>query len=328
MAIDFVGKRYLYLILSGIIIIPGLISLLIPPGLRPGIEFTSGTLMTLRFEGAVEQAAVRGELSVLDHGDAIIQRTGEGDYLIRTRLLEAEQRDTEGNVTVPGERQEILGALETRFGNVTVLSFDQVSPIIAQEIGQFAAIAVAAASIAILLYISYAFRQVPNPFRYGACAILALIHDILIVVGSFSIFGRVFSTEIDSMFITAVLAVIGFSVHDTIVVFDRIRENIRRMQGRELGVVVNASLNQTLGRSLTTSLTLIFTLVALLLFGGVTIQNFVLTLLIGTISGTYSSIFIASQLLVMWEYRELSPRRLFGRQQEASQQDAAARSRG
>jgi len=191
------------------------------------------------------------------------------------------------------------------------------------EIAQRAALAVVIASVFILLYISFAFRQVARPFRYGACAILAMIHDVLVVLGLFSIMGKVFGTEVDSMFITAVLTVIGFSVHDTIVVFDRTRENLRRLPGREFGDVVNVSLNQTVARSLTTSLTVILTLVALLLFGGVTIRNFVLTLLIGIISGTYSSIFIASQLLVMWEYGELSASRWFGGRGVSARPEAA-----
>jgi preprotein translocase subunit SecF len=160
--------------------------------------------------------------------------------------------------------------------------------------------------VGILLYITWAFRAVSHPFRYGVCAIITLLHDILIVVGLYSIFGKLFGTEINSMFITALLTVIGFSVHDTIVVFDRIRENVRRNPGREFDVVVNESLIQTLGRSLNTSVTVLLTLVALLLFGGVTIRDFVLVLLIGIIVGTYSSVFNASQLLVVWEYGEFT----------------------
>ncbi len=323
MVIDFVGKRFFYIILSAIIVVPGLISLLIPPALRPGIEFTSGTLMTIRFERDVEQAHLREALAAVGHGDAIIQRTADGDYLVRTRVLRPEQRGEAGQVIEGGERAEILTALQERFGAVNVLSYDEVSPIVAQEIAQRAALAVVIASVFILLYISFAFRQVARPFRYGACAILAMIHDVLVVLGLFSIMGKVFGTEVDSMFITAVLTVIGFSVHDTIVVFDRTRENLRRLPGREFGDVVNVSLNQTVARSLTTSLTVILTLVALLLFGGVTIRNFVLTLLIGIISGTYSSIFIASQLLVMWEYGELSASRWFGGRGVSARPEAA-----
>ena len=331
MVIDFVGKRFFYIILSALIVVPGFISLLIPPRLRPGIEFTSGTLATIRFEREIEQGQLRDALTRVGHGDAIIQHTADGDYLIRTRILRQEQRGGEtGEVVETGERAELVNGLRETFGPLTVLSYDEVSPIVAGEIAQRSALAVIVASVFILLYISFAFRQVPRPFRYGTSAILAMIHDVLVVLGVFSIMGKVFGTEIDSMFITAVLTVIGFSVHDTIVVFDRTRENLRRLPGREFGDVVNVSLNQTLARSLTTSLTVVFTLVALLLFGGITIRNFVLTLLIGIISGTYSSIFIASQLLVMWEYGELNPSRWFGgNKAEAApaRPEAAARSR-
>jgi len=318
MVIDFVGKRLFYLILSGIIVVPGLISLMIPPGLKPGIDFSSGTLMTVRFEREADQGDVRGVLTEAGQADAIIQRTTEGDYLLRTRVLRTEVRDADGAVVSPGEREDLVNRLRERFGQVTVLSVDEVSPLVAQEIAQRATMAVVIASVFILLYISFAFRHLSSPFRYGTCAILAMIHDVLVVLGVFSILGKLFNTEIDSLFITAVLTVIGFSVHDTIVVFDRTRENLRRLPGRSFGDVVNVSLNQTLARSLTTSLTVVFTLVALLLFGGVTIHNFVLTLLIGIISGTYSSIFIASQLLVMWELGELNPSRWFGGESAAA----------
>ena len=320
MVIDFVGKRFFYIILSAIVVIPGLISLVIPPSLRLGIEFTSGTLMGVQFEQQVEQSDLRDELGRIGVSDAIIQHAGVGEYLIRMRILKAEGS---GNVTDPLVRKNIEDSLRTRFGNLTVTSFDAISALVAQEIVQKAGLAVVVASMFILLYITYAFRQMPNPFRYGVCAILALIHDVFVVIGVFSIMGKVLNTEIDSMFITAVLTVIGFSVHDTIVVFDRIRENLRRMPGRDLAAVMNESLTQTLARSLMTSLTLVFTLVALLLFGGVTIQNFVLAMLIGTISGTYSSIFVASQLLIMWENGELSPSRWFNRQ--AQRQEAPVR---
>jgi len=309
--IDFVGRRYFYIILSLLITVPGLVSLVLF-GLRAGIEFTSGSLVTVRFEQPAETAAVREALVAAGHPDAIVQRNGDGDFMFRTRVLAPEQRDSSGTLTASGERQRVVATLEERLGKTTVLSFDEVSPIVAQEIGQRAAIAVVVSSVFILLYISFAFRHLPKPFRYGACAIFALLHDVAVVLGAFSILGVVAHVEIDSMFVTAVLTVIGFSVHDTIVVFDRIRENGRRFPGRPLQTIVNESLMQTLARSLTTSLTLVFTLIALLLFGGVTIHNFVLTMLIGVVSGTYSSIFVASQLLVMWEQGELSLGRLFG----------------
>jgi preprotein translocase subunit SecF len=220
---------------------------------------------------------------------------------VRTATLAGGLSEAEGQ---EAEKELIEAALRGKFGELTVLDFYSVSPIIAAEIVRNAALAVGVAAIGILLYITWAFRRVANPLRYGVCAIIALVHDALVVIGIFSILGKVMGTEVDSMFITALLTVIGFSVHDSIVVFDRIRENVRKGISREFEVVVNHSLLQTLGRSLTTSLTLIFTILALYLFGGVTIRNFILALMIGVVSGTYSSIFNASQLLVIWEKGE------------------------
>lgn len=305
--IDFVGKRYLYYLISAAIILPGLISLLLPGGLRPGIDFSSGSIMTVRFEQPVEQTGLRQEFASLGHTEAIVQRSGgEGGntFIIRTYTLQPEQKDASGAVVEPSERQQIEDALAARFGSLEVLAFDSVSPLIATEIVQNAGIAVAAASIGILLYIWYAFRRVRKPFRWGTAAVVALIHDALVVVGAFSILGRLFQIEIDSMFITAVLTVIGYSVHNTIVVFDRIRENYARRQGDLFDNIVNHSIMQTVARSLNTSLTVLLVLLALYLFGGVTTQNFILAMLIGTVAGTYSSMFIAAQLLVSWEKGE------------------------
>lgn len=304
--IDFVGKRYVWFAVSLLIIIPGVISLLIPPALVPGIEFSSGTTFTLEFNQPVDQAALREEMAARGQPDAIIQRSGENQYLIRTRPLNEEIRDANGTVTQEGDREPLFKALEDKFGPFRTLDYSSVSPTIAQETVRNAALAVLAASVAILFYIAWAFRQVANPFRYGVCAIVGLVHDVLVVLGLFSIFGKVFGTEVDSMFITAVLTTIGFSVHDTIVVFDRIRENLKRHGNYDFPRVVNHSILQTLSRSLNNSLTVVFTLLALFLFGGTPTRTFVLALLIGIIVGTYSSIFNASQLLVAWELGDFS----------------------
>ncbi|TAK34748.1 MAG: protein translocase subunit SecF [Chloroflexota bacterium] len=304
--VNLVGKRYWFFLVSLLIIVPGLISLAIPPALKVGIDFTSGSMMTMQFAdpSAVSQSDLRAELTTLGHGEAVIQRSGD-QWLIRTGNLDPEQRDAQGNVTQPPEQQQIQDALTERFGQqATLVEFTQVSPAIAAEVVQNATLAVVLASIGILLYITWAFRKVPRPFRYGTCAIVALLHDVLIVIGVYSILGKLFNMEVDAMFITAVLTVIGFSIHDTIVVFDRIRENMRKAGGVNFPNVVNHSLLQTMGRSISTSLTVVLTLTALLVFGGVTIRSFVLVLLIGIISGTYSSIFNASQLLVAWEQRD------------------------
>jgi preprotein translocase subunit SecF len=180
-----------------------------------------------------------------------------------------------------------------------------ISGTIGQQVQQRAILAVVVATLFILLYISFAFRKVPHPFRFGTCAIIALVHDVLVVLGLFAIFGRLINETVDALFVTAVLTVIGFSVHDTIVIFDRIRENLGRRIGEPFDLVVNNAILQSMARSLNTSLTVLLTLTALLIFGGASIRIFVLTLLIGITSGTYSSIFNASPLLVVWEYDEL-----------------------
>jgi preprotein translocase subunit SecF len=267
--------------------------------------------MTFRFEEFVDQQAVRAAYTDLGHHEAVLQRAEDGAYIVRTATLAAELRDDSGAVVAPSERQHVQDELTKRFGALSVLSFDQVSAVIATEIIRNSFLAILAACVGILLYLWWAFRHVEDSWRYGVCAVVALVHDSLVVLGVFSILGRFFAVELDALFITAVMTVIGFSVHDTIVVFDRIRENSVRHQGEPFEDVVNHSLMQTMGRSVTTSLTVLLTLFGLWLFGGVTIRNFVLALLIGITAGTYSSIFNASMLLVIWQTGELG--RLFSR---------------
>ena len=311
---DFVARRKWYYLLSALVLLPGIISLLIPPSLKPGIEFTGGTTFTVAFAQQVDQQQLRTALSDLGHPEAVVQRTGENHFLVRTRELEGAAQAPEVGPALPSERETVEAGLEQRFGdfldnngNVShrFIDFASVSGTVSEEIGRNAGLAVIVASMAILLYISWAFRAVPKPFLYGAAAIVALLHDVVLVVGAFSIFGKLFDIEINTMFLTGVLTVMGFSVHDTIVVFDRIRENLRRVEGARFAEVVNISLNQTLARSVNTSFTVVLVLVAMLLMGGVTIRNFLLVLVIGIISGTYSSIFMASQLLVTWEERDI-----------------------
>jgi preprotein translocase subunit SecF len=317
--LDLVSKRYLFLLLSAIFILPGVLSLVLPGGIHPGIDFSAGSILTLRFSQPVDQGELRQEFVDLGHPETVVQRS-EDVYLVRTFPLADDVRDADGNV-VRSERQDIDNALRQRFGNVEVLGYDSVSPIVAAEIVQKSLLAVLAACIGILAYLSWAFRKVKKPWRYGVCAVAALAHDALLVLGVFSILGRLFGIELDALFITAVLTVIGFSVHDTIVVFDRIRENLQRYPGETFETVVNHSLTQTLGRSLNTSITVLLTLMTLALFGGVTIRTFVLALLIGIVAGTYSSIFNASMLLVIWENGELG--RLFGRRPKTPKAVAA-----
>jgi preprotein translocase subunit SecF len=312
---DFVRNRKLFYLLSALLIVPGVISLALPGGLNPGIDFTSGTIMTVQFQQPVDEGQLRGAFGQLGHPEAIVQRSsGENTFVIRTRPLAQAQATESGDVS-QSERQQIQQALGDRFGPNDILNLDQVSPLIAAEIVRYAILAVAAASVFILLYLWWAFNKVSHPLRYGTTAIVALLHDALVVLGIFSILGRLFPAEIEmeSTFIVAVLTVIGFSVHDTIVVFDRIRENFARRPGDAFEDVVNHSLAQTLTRSLNTSLTVLLTLVVLMLFGGATIRTFVLALLIGITTGTYSSIFVASMLLVSWHIGELGKLWPFGR---------------
>ena len=323
MLLNVVGKRNWFYLLSILLLLPGIISLLLPGGLRPGIDFTSGSIMTIQFDQQVDQTALRDEFAALGHPEAIVQKSdgagGGSTFIVKTFTLKGEEKDASGKVTQVSERQLIADALKQKLGNLQALSFDSVSPVIASEIVRNAVIAVAAASVGILLYIAYAFRRVRSSFRWGACAIVALLHDALMVLGIFSILGRVFQIELDSLFITAVLTVIGFSVHDTIVVFDRIRENYGRRMGDRLENIVNHSIMQTMGRSLNTSMTVLLVLMALFLFGGETTKNFTLALLIGVTTGTYSSIFVAASLLVTWERGDIRSgwRRLTGARQAA-----------
>jgi preprotein translocase subunit SecF len=199
------------------------------------------------------------------------------------------------------EKTAMEAGFEEEIGPFEELQISTVGSSISSDISQKAVIAIAAASIGIMLYIAFAFRNTQNPLLYGLCAIAGMLHDVLLVLGFFAIIGEFFDTQVDALFVTAILTIIGFSVHDTIVVFDRIRENLARQVDPSFEEVVNYSLAQTIVRSVNTSITVVFTLLALYLFGGESTRTFVLALLVGIISGTYSSIFNASQLLVSWE---------------------------
>jgi preprotein translocase subunit SecF len=295
--IDFVGKRYWYFALSLLIIIPGVISLLIPPALKLSVDFTGGTLWEVRFQREVQPSDVRLVLSENGLPDSVVQTSGTNQVLIRAKDIES--------ASASGTRERLQAALQQRFGTFETVRFESVGPSLGGEVSQKAFQAVGLAALGILLYISVAFRRVRHSFRFGTCAIIALLHDALVVLGVFSILGKLFDVEVDSLFVTAVLTVIGFSVHDTIVVFDRIRENTTRHAGEGFEAIVNHSIMQTLVRSLNTSLTAALVLAALVLFGGLTTRNFALALLVGVVSGTYSSIFNASQLLVVWENGDL-----------------------
>ncbi|MEE8337972.1 MAG: protein translocase subunit SecF [Dehalococcoidia bacterium] len=408
--LDLVGSRRWLFLGSAVVVLLSLVVLAIPPTLRPGIEFTSGTTTLIQFANPVAQDDLRAAYAAFGHDEARIQSTGASEFLVRTSELEVPEgsfttevtpdsdvvpvgpapvevlgtvvlgaegatgdvlvrapfggnacsfgdiaatvpagtvanviefrRECQGGreggevyrVTVGaaegyilvadthnfeqpaeeaidpallGERAAIEQALEQRFGAFVVLEFAAVSPVVSRVAVQNAAVAVVIASFFIMGYIVFAFWAMPNPFRYAACAIIALVHDVVIVLGAFSLFGKLFDIEVNLMFVTGLLTVIGFSVHDSIVVFDRIRENVTLAPDAPLAQNVNAALVQTLARSLNTSVTLLFVVLSLLLLGGVTIQSFLLVILVGVIAGTYSSIGLAAQLLVAWDEGEL-----------------------
>jgi len=309
--LDLVGKRNLWFLLSALILIPGIISLAVN-GLKQGIDFTGGTNWDLQFEQTVNTDDVSGILAEHGFGDNIVQLSEDNVVIIRMGLLE------EGSPA----KEAIEGDLAERFGEFEELSIVSVGPSAGRAIRDRAVFAVVLASVGILLYIAFAFRNTNNPFLYGLCAILAMLHDALFVVGVFSILGWLADVEVDALFVTALLTVIGFSVHDSIVVFDRIRENLAARLAPTFDEIVNYSIVQTLVRSINTSLTVVLTLAALWLFGGETTRWFVFALLIGVMAGTYSSIFNAAQILVAWESGDIRRAVTFWRREPATTPEA------
>jgi len=313
-AVDFVRRRGLYFLISAVVLLPGVISLAVPPALEAGIDFTSGATFTVAFEDTnVDADDVRDALGDIGHDEARVQKTQDGEFIVRMSALESAGGPPVGPAP-PGDIDEIQNELISRFGPIGSVddddgfadlgrftNFNQVSEIISQEIVVEAAIAIGFVAFAILVYLMWTFRKIPNSHRYGIAAIVAAAHDALFILGMFSLFGKVFGMEVNREFIAAILTVIGFSVHDTIVVFDRLREKINDHPDVPFAELVNASLSETIARSINTSTTVMFTVIALLLLGTGQINGLLIAFLLGVIAGTYSSIFIAAQLLVSWE---------------------------
>jgi len=300
---DITGRKWWYFLLSGLLIVPGVIFLALG-GLRLGIEFRGGTLLDIRFVTAPATEEVASVLAESGRPEAIVQGAEGERILARTLEMQPEQVETTRR------------ALAERFGeNYLDVSASSVSPSFSTELLRSAFFAILAASAFIVFLIAFAFRNFGwNAFVYGFAAIIALLHDALVVVGLWAVLGYFYQIEVDSLFVTALLTAIGFSVHDTIVVFDRVRENLRLNPGEPLNAIINFSIVQTVIRSLITSLTIVLTLLALFLFGGYSIRNFALALLVGAISGTYSSIFNAAQLVSLWqEMRDTFRRRRVAR---------------
>lgn len=307
---NIIKNRYWYFLISLLVIIPGLIFMGVHWAQNPaegplplGIDFTGGSLLEVQFASGTQPAiadvkALYNDLSApgQDISDPVVQPLGTDSLSIRYKNVEGKADEVKG---------QIVAEMEKRFGSkVTVLNFTSVSASVGREVTSTAALAVGAAALAILFYMWWAFRGLQHAFRYGTAAIIAMLHDVFVVLGVEAILGVLLGWQADSLFLTALLTVIGFSVHDTIVVFDRIRENLGTYRRVDYETVVNHSVVQTLDRSINTQLTVMFTLTALALFGGESIRHFVIILLVGVFSGTYSSIFNASPILVVWENQE------------------------
>lgn len=290
---NILGKRYFFFGLSLLIILIGL-SVLVFRGIPLSIDFTGGSLLEVKFDGGQPQTseiiAVYEDAGI---SDVQVQTSDTGSYIIRSQFLENDDRDA------------VLAALGEKIGAVTVVRFDSVGPSIGEQVTSRGTLAVVVSSLLVVLFIAWSFRGVTHAFRYGICAILAMIHDVAVIFSATAIGSLLWGWEIDSLFLTALLTVIGFSMQDTIVVFDRIRENSNIYRRLDFETLVNHSIVQTLQRSINTQLmTVEFLLLALAMFGGVTLREFAGILLIGLLSGTYSSIFIAAPILVLWENRE------------------------
>lgn len=304
--LDIVGKRKIYYIFSVVIISLGLISMAVSTvqfgsPLKLSIDFTSGSLMELQFtENQPKPADVRDIFSNftfngVDYKDTLVttaEQLGQQTILIRSKYLDDEAKAA------------VTEQISSKLGSFNELRFDSVGPTIGQEVTRAGSMAVLAASVAILIFFILAFRSVPNAFRFGIAAIAAMFHDILVTAGLFAVFGMVWGWEMDALFLTAILTVIGYSVHDTIIVFDRIRENLPRYRTEKFDIVCNRSLLETLTRSVVTSLSTVFVIVALMIFGGSTILQFVTIIFVGIVTGTYSSIFTATPILVSWQQGE------------------------
>jgi preprotein translocase subunit SecF len=293
--LDILGKRYLFFGISLLLIVPGLIVMAIF-GLPLSIDFKGGTLLEVEFASG-KLPTTDQILSVyngLGLNDAQVTTTGNNTIVVRSSFMSDEAR------------ANVVSELNTQMNDTaTVLRFDSVGPTIGQEVAGRAALAVGLAALAVIIYITYAFRGIPNAFRYGVCAIIAMLHDVLVVISLVSIGGQLFGWQVDSLFLTALLSVIGFSVQDKVVVFDRIRENSNIYRKLDFEKLANHSIIQTLQRSINTQLmTVEYMLLALALFGGVTLREFAVILLVGLFMGTYSSIFIAAPALVIWENGE------------------------
>jgi preprotein translocase SecF subunit len=310
---DIIGKRYWYFLISALLIVPGLIAMVYSTvtygaPVRLSIDFTGGSLMVIKFQQPATEDAIRDVFMSYGFTNPVVQQLGQPEdntWQVRMGFADVETVD-KIKVSLADQISPIDEASS---------SFSTVGPAVGSEVTRAATVAVVIASLLVGTFIIIAFRHIPNAFRYGVCAVSAMTHDILIALGFVSIMGILFNWEVDALFLTAILTVIGFSVQDKIVVFDRIRENTPKRRGEPFETIVNRSILETLHRSLATQLNAMFVMIAILLFGGASIKQFIAVMLVGMVTATYSSIFNAVPVLVAWESGEVGRffRRIFGR---------------
>lgn len=315
---NYVERRRLWFTISAIAILPGIIfmiySLATNGTILPlSIDYTGGTLWEMRFQQPVAPTDVRQIFVDNGYADTVAFNV-ENDQTVQVKFK---------NIDI-SEKTVLIDALEAKFGPLEERSYRSIGPSIGSEVSRAALLAVIMASALILLYIAWAFRQVSHPFRYGTSAVIALVHDVLVTVTFIGIMNLVAGWEIDALFLTAILTVIGFSVNDTIVVFDRIRENLKRHRGESLAMVADRSLVETFQRSVATQITALLVLVAILVLGGASLRQFMATMIVGLVSGTYSSLFNATPILVAWEEGSLFSRKKSGSSDVAKGKAVAA----
>ena len=296
--IDIVGKRIWFLGFSLIIFILGLISLAIPPNLNLGIDFLSGTGITVSFEKEINTERIQNEFNSLGLSSTSTQSLGDGIFFIRTERLSDFINSTDSSSV---SREDVENSLNNIDDQYRILEVETVGSKVAEGTIRNSIIAITVSSLFVMIYILYAFRKLENSIRFALSAVFTLIHDVVLVTGLYALLGHIFGLQVNSVFIVAILTVIGYSVNDTIVIFDRIRENNLKFSSSSLPQNINRSINESITRSLGTSITTLLVLLSMLLLGGSTLRDFLVVLILGVVVGTYSSIFVASQFLVFWD---------------------------
>ena len=296
--INIVAKRMWFLTASTIILIVGILSLTFPPHLNLGIDFLSGTGITVKFVDDVSSSQIENQFTKIGLDSPSIQSMGDNTYFIRTEKLS--DFDVENNDSTVS-RNDLEKSIEEIDKNADIIEIESVGTRVAEGTVRNSIVAVSVASFFVMMYVLYAFRRLEKSYRFAISAVLTLIHDVVLVTGIYALLGHIFGLQVNSVFIVALLTVIGYSVNDTIVIFDRIRENQIKFPDNKYSSNINISINESIIRSLGTSITTLLVLFSMLILGGSTLREFIVVLILGVVVGTYSSIFIASKFLIIWE---------------------------